>query len=97
MRNSLIPEVDDVEAANFATNNSSYKVAALEFYINTDVDRALKITDLALDELEHIVGRFAAHSSRAGLLRGKVVVHADGTVQIRKCFGSKLLWTKELL
>lgn len=65
------------------------------YYINTDIDRALLETGLALDELEALVGRFAAHSSRAGLLRGKVAYAACGAIEIRKCFGNKLLWQSE--
>ena len=66
------------------------------FYINTDIELALELTKLELDELECVVGRFANHSHRAGLLRGKVLLLTDGTIQIRKCFGNKLLWTKEI-
>ncbi len=65
------------------------------FYINEDLDKALKLTELSLDELESVVGRFAKHSKRAGLLRGKIVETVDGNIEIRKCFGNKLLWTKE--
>lgn len=61
------------------------------FYVNENPDLACDITGLAIDELESVVGRFAAHSHRAGLLRGKIVV-TDTQVQIRKCFGNKLLW-----
>ena len=62
------------------------------FYINTDLSLALKVTGLALDELEEVVGRFTSRSHRAGLLKGKIVIRMDGSVQIRKCFGNKLLW-----
>lgn len=62
------------------------------FYINEDEDRACEVTGLALDEIEAVVGRFGPQSLRQGLLRGKVVVCVDGRVQIRKCFGNKLLW-----
>lgn len=65
------------------------------FYINTDIDRALECTGLALDELEAVVGRFAPHSHRAGQLRGKIVVHLDGSVEVRKSFGNALLWRLE--
>lgn len=65
------------------------------FYINEDEKQALDFTGLALDELESIVGRFGPQSHRKGLLRGKIVVTASGIVQIRKCFGSKLLWEKD--
>lgn len=80
---------------NIDTSPGNFRTPVAEFYINMDVNRALQATGLALDELEAIVGRFAPHSHRAGLLRGKVVVHVDGTVEVRKCFGSRLLWTKE--
>lgn len=65
------------------------------FYINEDEDRACEVTGLALDEIESVVGRFGPQSSRKGLLRGKVVFTDDGRVQIRKCFGNKLLWEGE--
>lgn len=61
------------------------------FYINEDVERALEVTGLALDELEQVVGRFGKQSKRAGLLRGKIVITELDTVQIRTCFGNKLL------
>ena len=64
------------------------------FYINENVDLALDTTGLALDEIESIVGRFTKVSHRAGLLRGKVIIFINGKVQVRKCFGNKLLWTK---
>lgn len=67
------------------------------FYINANVDRALELTGLALDELEVIVGRFAKHSHRANLLRGKIVITQYGKVQVRKCFGNKLLWQSDEL
>lgn len=65
------------------------------FYINENEAKACKITDLALDEIESIVGRFGPQSSRKGMLRGKIVIAMDGSVQIRKCFGNKLLWEKD--
>lgn len=64
------------------------------FYINTNPKLACELTGLALDELETVVGRFAQHSSRKGLLRGKIVV-TETEIQIRKCFGNKLLWSIE--
>lgn len=62
------------------------------FYINEDEALACKLTGLALDEIEAVVGRFGPQSARQGMLKGKIVVCQDGTVQIRKCFGNKLLW-----
>lgn len=64
------------------------------FYINEDPERAMEVTGLALDEIESIVGRFAAHSCRAGKLRGKVVI-LDQYVTIEKCFGKGILWTNQ--
>lgn len=63
-----------------------------EFYINENQELALKLTALALDELELLVGRFGPQSSRKGLLRGKIVVTESGKVQIRRCFGNRLVW-----
>lgn len=67
----------------------------MTFYINTDIALALELTGLAADELEQVVGRFTIRSTRAGLLKGKLVQYANGKVQIRKCFGNKLLWSNE--
>jgi hypothetical protein len=64
----------------------------MTFYINENEQLALELTGLALDELEGIVGRFGSQSARKGMLRGKVLVLPDSRVQIRKCFGNKLLW-----
>ena len=66
-----------------------------EFFINEFTNRALEATGLALDELEHVVGRFGKQSSRAGMLRGRIRIYATGKVEIRKCFGSQLLWTNQ--
>lgn len=60
---------------------------------NCNIDKVLHFTDLALDELETIVGRFAKHSSRAGKLRGELVVEFD-SVYIRHHFSKKVLWRK---
>ncbi len=67
------------------------------FYLSDEskLDYASDITGLSKCEIEEIVGRFKPHSSRAGQLRGKVVVYIDGNVSIRKSFGNKLLWKKD--
>lgn len=62
-----------------------------QFYINTDIDRACELTGMALDELELLVGRFGPNSRRRGLLKGQVVVYADNRVELRTCFGFKLI------
>ncbi len=66
-----------------------------KFYINDHEDLACEVTGLALDEIEEVVGRFGPQSHRKGMLRGKIVIKDDGKVQIRKCFGNKLLWESE--
>ena len=66
-----------------------------QFYINQNRGLATELTDLALDEIETLVGRFAPHSQRAGQLRGKVVAYISGLVEIRTSFGNKLIWRKE--
>lgn len=66
-----------------------------EYYVNQDVDRALRDTELSLDELESIVGRFKPHSSRKGQLRGKISIQADYSVLIRHHFTGKVLWTNQ--
>jgi hypothetical protein len=66
------------------------------FYLSSDeqASRALSLTGLALDELESIVGRFSkAHHQWPRMLKGKVIVKHDGTVEIRHHFSKKLLWT----
>lgn len=66
------------------------------FYINEDEKLACELTGLALDELEMVVGRFGPQSARHGMLKGKIVVSEEGAVQIRTCFGNKLLWDKSV-
>ena len=64
------------------------------FYLSDEnnLEKALDLTGLGFDELERIVGRFAKHSSRAGQLRGEVVVMYDGSYLIRHHFTKKTLW-----
>ena len=62
------------------------------YYINSNVDKALRDTDLSMDELVSIVGRFRPHSRRAGSLRGEIIKLIDGTVIIRHHFTKKELW-----
>jgi hypothetical protein len=67
------------------------------FYLSDtkNIERALRITNLAIDELESIVGRFNKNSHRSGLLRGEVVKTIDNEVFIRHHFTKKVLWRKE--
>lgn len=67
------------------------------FYLSdtSNLKLAEQLTDLSLDEIEYIVGRFAKHSSRAGNLRGEVVLYVNGKIIIRHHFTKKLLWRKD--
>ena len=65
------------------------------YYINEKPLSAQNDTGLASDELEALVGRFAAHSSRKGQLRGEVVIYADNSVAIRHHFTKKVLWCQK--
>ena len=64
------------------------------FYLSDDsnLNRAKRVTDLSLDEIEHLVGRFAKHSIRSGKLRGEVIIYVDGQVEIRHHFTKKTIW-----
>lgn len=66
------------------------------FYLSNEenINQALDITDLCLDEIETIVGRFTKISIRSGQLRGEVVQYVDGKVIIRHHFTKKTLWEK---
>jgi len=67
-----------------------------QYYINNvNIKKVENDTDLCLDELELIVGRFAPHSCRAGQLRGQVYVYVDGSIEIRHHFNKKILWKKD--
>ncbi len=72
----------------------SEKMITDSFYVNQDTERALEVTELAQDELEDIVGRFAKHSRRAGQLRGEVCIDIMEQVFIRHAFTKKVLWRK---
>ena len=67
------------------------------FYLSdpSNVDKAIELTDLALDELESIVGRFRKdHYRWPGQLRGEVIVMLDGDAEIRHHFTKKVIWRK---
>lgn len=65
------------------------------FYLSDEknVDEALELCELSIDELESIVGRFTKNSQWAGKLRGEVCVDWNG-VYIRHHFTKKVLWQK---
>lgn len=70
-------------------------LAVKMYYINQNPDQALRDTDLALDELEALVGRFRRNSCRVGQLRGKVLLDGRGGCEIRHHFTGKLIWTNK--
>lgn len=67
-------------------------------YCNLDPKYIMSTTDLSLDELEAIVGRFkASHYARPGQLKGKLVKYIDGSIELRHHFTNKLLWTGDIV
>ncbi len=65
-----------------------------QFYLSEKdgIAKVIWYTNLSEDEVEIIVGRFSKRSSRAGKLRGEVLVYASGEVVIRHHFTKKVLW-----
>lgn len=64
-----------------------------EFYINTDVRQAMSLTQLELDELESVVGRFKPdHYARPNQLKGLLQVRIDGSIRIIHHFKKTVLW-----
>lgn len=64
------------------------------YYISDALGLERAMIDLPLDikEIELLVGRFMAHSVRAGKLRGEVVKFSDGSHALRHCFTKKIVW-----
>lgn len=64
-----------------------------EFYINTDIPRALELLDMSESELELITGRFrGTHYSRPGQLKGLLRIDYRGQITIVHHFTKKLIW-----
>jgi hypothetical protein len=65
------------------------------FYLSDErnIEKTLDLTELSMDELEQLVGRFKKHSHRHNKLRGEVVEYFDGSIEIRHHFTKKRLWT----
>jgi len=63
------------------------------FYLSSDegLERGQEITGLPKSELVELVGRFGSQSSRAGLVRGEVVVYDDGSGVLRHHFNKKII------
>ena len=65
------------------------------FYIQQDIERAMAITGLSLEEIEKITnGRYPPSHKRAGELKGKITISHAG-VQIHNGSGEKVLWRKK--
>ena len=63
------------------------------FYLSNNVSRLQQLTDLSVDEIEAIVGRFKkSHWRFAGLLRGEVVLYSSGKLIIRHHFNKTKLY-----
>jgi hypothetical protein len=60
-----------------------------------NLSKVMRLTDLSLDEIELIVGRFNNNSHRAGLLRGELVITFDKQVSLRHHFTKKIIWNKD--
>lgn len=63
-------------------------------YLSNDnqLDEILDYTELSIDELELIVGRFNKNSRFAGKLRGELIISIDNKISIRHHFTKKILW-----
>lgn len=60
----------------------------------TNLKEILNIIGLALDELEHVVGRFKPdHHAWPNQLKGQLIERADGTIVIVHHFTKKELWS----
>lgn len=68
------------------------------FYLSdeSNLERALELTGLSLDELSGITGKFNKNSGRAGQMRGEIIVKFTGEVIVRHHFTKKVLWSGEL-
>lgn len=65
------------------------------FYIHDDIERAIAITGLTLEEIEAIVGRYpASHQKRPGKLKGRITISHKG-IEIKNGNGPDALWTKK--
>ena len=68
------------------------------FYLSDEknVKKVLRLTGLAEDELESIVGRFKSdHWRWPNQMKGEVVVKLTGEVKIRHHFTKKVIWSGE--
>lgn len=71
------------------------RMVVSDFYISQpgNLLKAMNLTLLSKDEIEHVVGRFHDQHERAGQLKGRVIEYADGEVKIIHHFNKKKLWS----
>ena len=64
------------------------------FYLSEEgnAEKLSSMAELAMDEIENIVGRFDGRSHRSGKLKGEVLVGFNGEIIIRHHFNKKTLW-----
>jgi hypothetical protein len=68
------------------------------FYLTEDgaVERLWELTELAIDEIEDIVGRFKSNHWRwPNELKGQVIVSSAGNVKIVHHFTKQTLWSND--
>lgn len=69
------------------------RIIVESFYLSSEegLERGQGLTGLPESELVELVGRFGSQSSRAGLVRGEVVVYNDGSGVLRHHFNKKTI------
>ena len=66
------------------------------YYLSEHAEQVCEITELSMDELETMVGRFNKNSHRAGKLRGELIIKINGDMIIRHHFNtSKKYWSNK--
>lgn len=63
------------------------------YYLSNNLEYVIELTELSLDELESIVGRFKNHYAHGNSIKGECVVDFDGIVYLRHHFTKKILWS----
>lgn len=72
-----------------------------QFYFSDQLEEAQALCGLAVDEIEQLwrdIGKnpYFTKQSRFKGLKGKAVELMDGRVQVRTCFGQKILWRQDV-
>lgn len=62
-------------------------------YCSQNAEYVQNETQLSLDELEALFGRFRAHSSRAGQLRGELRDYGYGHLELWSNFPARKVWS----